>query len=205
MQPEQEKQGRDRSNAPRSRGRPKGAWPSSGRRRRRRRGTSEIHPEGDSAQGCGNALEITNGSMCVDSAQFLSEMSPSEAAPSRPREITVSHQVALHQGAQGVLRLCFSYPPPNTLSQWALPPLQGAYRVFTSSTCLKHMILKVRRDARNFERYQHNRDLVNFINMFADTRLELPRGWEIKTDQQGKVSVTPVIKELRIRKRPRRK
>ncbi|XP_036285703.1 E3 ubiquitin-protein ligase HECW1 isoform X1 [Pipistrellus kuhlii] len=62
----------------------------------------------------------------------------------------------------------------------------NAYRVFTSSTCLKHMILKVRRDARNFERYQHNRDLVNFINMFADTRLELPRGWEIKTDQQGK-------------------
>ncbi|XP_016068005.1 PREDICTED: E3 ubiquitin-protein ligase HECW1 [Miniopterus natalensis] len=62
----------------------------------------------------------------------------------------------------------------------------NAYRVFTSSTCLKHMILKVRRDARNFERYQHNRDLVNFINMFADTCLELPRGWEIKTDQQGK-------------------
>lgn len=54
------------------------------------------------------------------------------------------------------------------------------------------MILKIRRDARNFERYQHNRDLVNFINMFADTRLELPRGWEIKTDQQGKVSVTAV-------------
>ncbi|XP_026557976.1 E3 ubiquitin-protein ligase HECW1 [Pseudonaja textilis] len=64
--------------------------------------------------------------------------------------------------------------------------LLSAYRVFTNSTCLKHMILKIRRDARNFERYQHNRDLVNFINMFADTRLELPRGWEIKTDQQGK-------------------
>ncbi|XP_039381945.1 E3 ubiquitin-protein ligase HECW1 isoform X10 [Mauremys reevesii] len=62
----------------------------------------------------------------------------------------------------------------------------SAYRVFTNSTCLKHMILKIRRDARNFERYQHNRDLVNFINTFADTRLELPRGWEIKTDQQGK-------------------
>lgn len=62
----------------------------------------------------------------------------------------------------------------------------SAYRVFTNSTCLKHMVLKIRRDARNFERYQHNRDLVNFIIMFADTRLELPRGWEIKTDQQGK-------------------
>ncbi|XP_051538688.1 E3 ubiquitin-protein ligase HECW1-like isoform X2 [Myxocyprinus asiaticus] len=62
----------------------------------------------------------------------------------------------------------------------------GAYRMFTSSTCLKHMILKIRRDAHNFERYQHNRDLVTFLNKFADTPLELPRGWEIKTDQQGK-------------------
>uniref|UniRef100_A0A4W3K6I2 HECT-type E3 ubiquitin transferase n=1 Tax=Callorhinchus milii TaxID=7868 RepID=A0A4W3K6I2_CALMI len=63
---------------------------------------------------------------------------------------------------------------------------QSAYRMFTNSTCLKHMTLKIRRDARNFERYQHNRDLVNFMNMFADTQLELPRGWEIKTDPQGK-------------------
>ncbi|KAK9953686.1 hypothetical protein ABG768_017663 [Culter alburnus] len=62
----------------------------------------------------------------------------------------------------------------------------GAYRMFTNSTCLKHMILKIRRDARNFERYQHNRDLVAFLNKFADTHLELPRGWEIKTDPQGK-------------------
>ncbi|XP_061110454.1 E3 ubiquitin-protein ligase HECW1 [Conger conger] len=62
----------------------------------------------------------------------------------------------------------------------------GAYRMFTNSTCLKHMILKIRRDARNFERYQHNRDLVAFLNKFADTQLELPRGWEVKTDPQGK-------------------
>ncbi|XP_016105921.1 E3 ubiquitin-protein ligase HECW1-like [Sinocyclocheilus grahami] len=62
----------------------------------------------------------------------------------------------------------------------------GAYRIFTNSTCLKHMILKIRRDARNFERYQHNRDFVTFLNKFADTQLELPRGWEIKTDLQGK-------------------
>ncbi|KAA0704922.1 E3 ubiquitin-protein ligase HECW1 [Triplophysa tibetana] len=62
----------------------------------------------------------------------------------------------------------------------------GAYRMFTSSTCLKHMILKIRRDARNFERYQHNRDLVTFLNKFSDIQLELPRGWEIKTDPQGK-------------------
>ncbi|XP_016296099.1 E3 ubiquitin-protein ligase HECW1-like [Sinocyclocheilus anshuiensis] len=62
----------------------------------------------------------------------------------------------------------------------------GAYRMFTNSTCLKHMILKIRRDVRNFERYQHNRDLVSFLNKFTDSQLELPRGWEIKTDPQGK-------------------
>ncbi|XP_072307220.1 E3 ubiquitin-protein ligase HECW1-like isoform X1 [Eucyclogobius newberryi] len=62
----------------------------------------------------------------------------------------------------------------------------AAYRMFTSSSCVKHMILKVRRDAKNFERYQHNRDLVVFLNKFTDTQLELPRGWEIKTDPQGK-------------------
>ncbi|KAF3703324.1 E3 ubiquitin-protein ligase HECW2 [Channa argus] len=66
--------------------------------------------------------------------------------------------------------------------------LQAAYRMFTSSSCVKHMILKVRRDARNIERYQHNRDLVVFLNKFADTQLELPRGWEIKTDPQGKTT-----------------
>lgn len=68
--------------------------------------------------------------------------------------------------------------------------MQAAYRMFTSSSCVKHMILKVRRDARNFERYQHNRDLVVFLNKFADTQLELPRGWELKTDPQGKVEAS---------------
>ncbi|CAG04946.1 unnamed protein product, partial [Tetraodon nigroviridis] len=62
----------------------------------------------------------------------------------------------------------------------------GAYRMFTANTCLKHMISKVRRDAHHFERYQHNRDLVAFLNMFANKQLELPRGWEMKHDHTGK-------------------
>ncbi|KAM3585476.1 uncharacterized protein V6R79_018428 [Siganus canaliculatus] len=62
----------------------------------------------------------------------------------------------------------------------------SAYRMFTTNTCLKHMISKVRRDAHHFERYQHNRDLVAFLNMFANKQLELPRGWEMKHDQTGK-------------------
>ncbi|XP_068185417.1 E3 ubiquitin-protein ligase HECW2 [Antennarius striatus] len=62
----------------------------------------------------------------------------------------------------------------------------SAYRLFTSNTCLKHMISKVRRDAHYFERYQHNRDLVTFLNMFSNKQLELPRGWEMKHDHTGK-------------------
>ncbi|XP_043965214.1 E3 ubiquitin-protein ligase HECW2-like isoform X2 [Gambusia affinis] len=62
----------------------------------------------------------------------------------------------------------------------------SAYRMFTTNTCLKHMISKVRRDAHHFERYQHNRDLVAFLNMFANKHLELPRGWEMKHDHSGK-------------------
>ncbi|KAK7893280.1 hypothetical protein WMY93_022432 [Mugilogobius chulae] len=62
----------------------------------------------------------------------------------------------------------------------------SAYRMFTTNTCLKHMISKVRRDAHHFERYQHNRDLVTFLNMFANKQLELPRGWEMKQDHTGK-------------------
>uniref|UniRef100_UPI0037E85A29 E3 ubiquitin-protein ligase HECW2 n=1 Tax=Semicossyphus pulcher TaxID=241346 RepID=UPI0037E85A29 len=62
----------------------------------------------------------------------------------------------------------------------------SAYRMFTTNTCLKHMISKVRRDAHHFERYQHNRDLVAFLNMFSNKQLELPRGWEMKHDHTGK-------------------
>ncbi|XP_052461978.1 E3 ubiquitin-protein ligase HECW2 [Carassius gibelio] len=62
----------------------------------------------------------------------------------------------------------------------------SAYRMFTSNTCLKHMISKVRRDGQHFERYQHNRDLVNFLNLFSNKQLELPRGWEMKHDHTGK-------------------
>ena len=52
------------------------------------------------------------------------------------------------------------------------------------------MISKVRRDAHHFERYQHNRDLVAFLNLFSNKQLELPRGWELKHDHTGKVGRT---------------
>nr|XP_056713604.1 E3 ubiquitin-protein ligase HECW1 isoform X2 [Euleptes europaea] len=115
--------------------------------------------------------------------------SDSEADPSQPNS-EVRREVPVSPVNSQKITLLLQSPAVKFITNpeffTVLHANYSAYRVFTNSTCLKHMILKIRRDARNFERYQHNRDLVNFINMFADTRLELPRGWEIKTDQQGK-------------------
>uniref|UniRef100_A0A4X2L0Y3 HECT-type E3 ubiquitin transferase n=1 Tax=Vombatus ursinus TaxID=29139 RepID=A0A4X2L0Y3_VOMUR len=115
--------------------------------------------------------------------------SDSEADSSQPN-LELGREGSLSPGNSQKITLLLQSPAVKFLTNpeffTVLHANYSAYRAFTNSTCLKHMILKVRRDARNFERYQHNRDLVNFINMFADTRLELPRGWEIKTDQQGK-------------------
>lgn len=49
------------------------------------------------------------------------------------------------------------------------------------------MVSKIRRDPQAFERYQHNRDLVTLVNLFADYLRDLPRGWETKFDRNGKV------------------
>uniref|UniRef100_A0ABM5GM02 HECT-type E3 ubiquitin transferase n=1 Tax=Pogona vitticeps TaxID=103695 RepID=A0ABM5GM02_9SAUR len=115
--------------------------------------------------------------------------SDSEADPSQPNS-DIRREVPVSPVNSQKITLLLQSPAVKFITNpeffTVLHANYSAYRVFTNSTCLKHMILKIRRDARNFERYQHNRDLVNFINMFADTRLELPRGWEIKTDQQGK-------------------
>ena len=63
---------------------------------------------------------------------------------------------------------------------------QEALALYNRNGSLKHMISKIRRDPTWFERYQHNRDLVQLVNLFADTTRELPRGWETKFDRYGK-------------------
>ncbi|XP_022308678.2 E3 ubiquitin-protein ligase HECW2-like isoform X3 [Crassostrea virginica] len=71
-----------------------------------------------------------------------------------------------------------------------LPLLQGNDRAmaeYNRNGTLKHMITKIRRDFHNFERYQHNRDLVCFLNHFADSSKELPPNWEMKFDRGGKM------------------
>ncbi|KAM5152312.1 E3 ubiquitin-protein ligase HECW2 isoform 1-T2 [Mantella aurantiaca] len=95
-----------------------------------------------------------------------------------------------HSTSRSRLSLLLHSPPVKFLTSpeffTVLHSNPSAYRMFTNNTCLKHMITKVRRDAHHFERYQHNRDLVAFLNVFANKQVELPRGWEMKHDQQGK-------------------
>ncbi|KAF4518156.1 hypothetical protein B566_EDAN007847 [Ephemera danica] len=63
---------------------------------------------------------------------------------------------------------------------------EDAQALYNRNGTLKHMVSKIRRDGHAFERYQHNRDLVTVLNMFADTGRDLPRGWETKFDRNGK-------------------
>ena len=67
--------------------------------------------------------------------------------------------------------------------------MQEALALYNRNGSLKHMISKIRRDPTWFERYQHNKDLVLLVNLFADTARDLPRGWETKFDRYGKVSL----------------
>uniref|UniRef100_A0A4W6BVB9 HECT-type E3 ubiquitin transferase n=1 Tax=Lates calcarifer TaxID=8187 RepID=A0A4W6BVB9_LATCA len=124
------------------------------------------------------ATEEEGGSQRLErSGSTETDSDSAQTAPASP----VNHQKISHLLQSPAVKF-ITHPEFFTV----LHSNYAAYRMFTSSSCVKHMILKVRRDARNFERYQHNRDLVVFLNKFADTQLELPRGWEIKTDPQGK-------------------
>lgn len=95
-----------------------------------------------------------------------------------------------HSTSRSRLSLLLHSPPVKFLTSpeffTVLHSNPSAYRMFTNNSCLKHMITKVRRDAHHFERYQHNRDLVGFLNLFANKQVELPRGWEMKHDHQSK-------------------
>ncbi|XP_029046595.2 E3 ubiquitin-protein ligase HECW2 [Osmia bicornis bicornis] len=61
-----------------------------------------------------------------------------------------------------------------------------AVELYNRNSSLKHMISRIRRDKSVFPRYEHNRDLVALINLFADPNKELPRGYESKLDRTGK-------------------
>ncbi|XP_023018886.2 LOW QUALITY PROTEIN: hecw ubiquitin protein ligase [Leptinotarsa decemlineata] len=61
-----------------------------------------------------------------------------------------------------------------------------ALALYNRNPTLKHMIVRIRRDASMFEKYQHNKELVSLVNLFADTTQDLPSGWDTKKDRNAK-------------------
>jgi E3 ubiquitin-protein ligase HECW2 len=64
---------------------------------------------------------------------------------------------------------------------------QDALFLYNRNPTLKHMIVRIRRDPAVFDKYQHNKELVALVNMFADTNADLPEGWDTKKDRNAKV------------------
>ncbi|XP_032385541.1 LOW QUALITY PROTEIN: E3 ubiquitin-protein ligase HECW2 [Etheostoma spectabile] len=132
---------------------------------------------------------ITNSERSEETPVDLIPEPESELMPHSISEYRRDSAVA-HTSGRSRLSLLLQSPSAKFLCSpdffTVLHSNPSAYRMFTSNTCLKHMISKVRRDAHYFERYQHNRDLVTFLNMFSNKQLELPRGWEMKHDHTGK-------------------
>ncbi|KAM3608298.1 uncharacterized protein V6R79_022760 [Siganus canaliculatus] len=132
---------------------------------------------------------ITNSDRAEETPAELLPEPESELMPHSMSEYRRDSAVA-HGSSRSRLSLLLQSPSAKFLCSpdffTVLHSNPSAYRMFTSNTCLKHMISKVRRDAHYFERYQHNRDLVTFLNMFSNKQLELPRGWEMKHDHTGK-------------------
>ncbi|RZB39160.1 E3 ubiquitin-protein ligase HECW2 [Asbolus verrucosus] len=63
---------------------------------------------------------------------------------------------------------------------------QDALSLYNRNPTLKHMIVRIRRDPGVFDKYQHNKELVALVNMFADTSIDLPDGWDTKKDRNAK-------------------
>ena len=60
-------------------------------------------------------------------------------------------------------------------------------RQMTKSDSLAGILQRIRHDPLLFKRYQHNKELVRFLNLFADSTRPLPARWDIKYDDSGKL------------------
>uniref|UniRef100_A0AC35EV12 HECT-type E3 ubiquitin transferase n=1 Tax=Panagrolaimus sp. PS1159 TaxID=55785 RepID=A0AC35EV12_9BILA len=54
-----------------------------------------------------------------------------------------------------------------------------ALKLYNDSIYLKHIIHKIRKEPKIYEKFGHTRELVDFLNFFADKTQPLPSGWQI--------------------------
>jgi hypothetical protein len=60
-------------------------------------------------------------------------------------------------------------------------------RQMTKSDSLAGILQRIRHEPLLFKRYQHNKELVRFLNLFADPTRPLPSRWDVKHDDSGKL------------------
>ncbi|KAI6241586.1 E3 ubiquitin-protein ligase [Aphelenchoides fujianensis] len=60
---------------------------------------------------------------------------------------------------------------------------ETALKMYTDSRYLKQIVHRLRKDIAQFEDFENNREMVNFLNAFADTTQPLPTGWEIAKER----------------------
>jgi hypothetical protein len=60
-------------------------------------------------------------------------------------------------------------------------------RQMTKSDSLAGILQRIRHEPLLFKRYQHNKELVRFLNLFADSTRPLPARWDVKHDDSGKL------------------
>ena len=63
---------------------------------------------------------------------------------------------------------------------------EEAMQLYNRSSAIRQLLAKVWRNPNYFMRYQHNRDLVMLLNLFADETQPLPSGWEKRHDNHGR-------------------
>lgn len=63
---------------------------------------------------------------------------------------------------------------------------EEALRLYNRNPAIRQLLTKVWRNPSSFQRYQHNREIVTLLNLFADDTRPLPSGWEARLDKHGR-------------------
>ncbi|XP_013386514.1 E3 ubiquitin-protein ligase HECW2 [Lingula anatina] len=127
--------------------------------------------------GVATTSTTTAGSTASSSTASLQSNQTGQQQPVRPHVRTLGRALMYMPAVKFLTRTDFFT---------ILQANEAAIAEYNRNGTLKHMVTRIRRDPHNFEKYQHNRDLVAMLNMFACPSLELPRGWEQKFDKTGK-------------------
>lgn len=125
-------------------------------------------------------------------APTVAEPSPSQARPQHPLpEPAPSTPVAAAEAISPTVTTDLLSSPalrfvtrPDFFS--LLHNNEEALRMYNRNPAIRQLLTKVWRNPSSFQRYQHNREIVTLLNLFADDTKPLPSGWEARLDKHGR-------------------